>query len=70
MLDVGQSEDWFALQVFIAPCFIGFAEIAKRLRDDPKTVREGNRYWRWIETYLADDYTRGVKTLKGGSNDT
>ncbi|TGO45460.1 hypothetical protein BCON_0390g00030 [Botryotinia convoluta] len=61
VLDIGQSEDWLALQISMAPCLIGYGEIAKRLHADPKTKREGNIYWKWIENYVADDYTEAVK---------
>ncbi|KAI9846499.1 MAG: hypothetical protein M1837_003919 [Sclerophora amabilis] len=61
VLDVGHSEDWLALQVAFAPCLLGYGAIAKRLHDDPKTVREGNRYFKWIENYVAEDYTNAVK---------
>ncbi|KAI9646870.1 trifunctional hydroxymethylpyrimidine kinase/phosphomethylpyrimidine kinase/thiaminase [Ciborinia camelliae] len=56
-----KSEDWLALQISMAPCLIGYGEIAKRLHADPKTKREGNIYWKWIENYVADDYTEAVK---------
>ena len=67
ILDVGQSEDWMALQVSFAPCLLGYGAIARRLHDDSKTVREGNRYWKWITNYVADDYTEAVKTGSGMS---
>lgn len=60
VLDTGSSEDWLALQVALSPCLIGYGVIARRLYDDPKTVREGNRYWKWIQNYVADDYTEAV----------
>lgn len=60
VLDIGQSQDWFALQVALAPCLIGYGEIAKRLHADPNTKREGNIYWKWIENYVADDYVEAV----------
>lgn len=65
MLDVGQSEDWLALQVSFAPCLIGYGVIAKRLYDDPKTVRKDNIYWKWIENYTDKDYTMAVETGSG-----
>ncbi|TVY34379.1 putative hydroxymethylpyrimidine/phosphomethylpyrimidine kinase [Lachnellula subtilissima] len=61
VLDIGQAEDWLALQVSMAPCLIGYGEIAKRLHADPKTKREGNIYWKWIENYVADDYSEAVQ---------
>ncbi|PQE16747.1 hypothetical protein CJF30_00003453 [Rutstroemia sp. NJR-2017a BBW] len=61
----GQSEDWLALQMSMAPCLIGYGEIAKRLHADPKTKREGNIYWKWIENYVADDYVAAVNVGSG-----
>ncbi|KAI9782648.1 MAG: hypothetical protein M1835_003990 [Candelina submexicana] len=61
VLDIGNSEGWLALQVSFAPCLIGYGAIARRLYDNPKTVREGNRYWKWIENYVAQDYIEAVK---------
>ena len=65
VLDIGQAEDWLALQVSMAPCLIGYGEIAKRLHADPKTKREGNIYWKWIENYVADDYSEAVQIGSG-----
>lgn len=61
VLDIGQSEDWFALQIALMPCLIGYGHIARRLYDDQKTKREGNTYWNWVEQYVAEDYTDAVK---------
>ncbi|RJE25800.1 hypothetical protein PHISCL_01846 [Aspergillus sclerotialis] len=61
ILDIGQSDDWLALQVALAPCLIGYGAIARRLYTEKSTVREGNRYWKWIENYVADDYTEAVR---------
>ncbi|KAK1148624.1 trifunctional hydroxymethylpyrimidine kinase/phosphomethylpyrimidine kinase/thiaminase [Aspergillus melleus] len=61
ILDVGQSEDWLALQMALAPCLIGYGAIAQRLYSEKNTIREGNRYWKWIENYVADDYTEAVR---------
>jgi thiaminase len=60
VLDVGNSEDWYALQIALFPCLLGYHVIAKRLYDDPATIREGNRYWKWILNYVAEDYTAAV----------
>jgi thiaminase II len=61
VLDTGSSDDWLALQVALAPCLIGYGVIAKRLYSDPKTLHEGNRYWKWIENYAAEDYDEAVR---------
>jgi thiaminase len=49
----------------MAPCLIGYGEIAKRLHADLKTKREGNIYWKWIENYVADDYSEAVRVGSG-----
>jgi thiaminase len=54
VFDTGLSKDWLALQVALAPCLIGYEQIAKRLYSDAKTVREENRSWKWIENYAAE----------------
>lgn len=65
ILDVGQSQDWLALQMALAPCLIGYGAIARRLYSDESTPREGNQYWKWIENYIADDYTEAVRLGSG-----
>jgi hypothetical protein len=62
---VGQSEDWIALQMALAPCLIGYGAIARRLHSDSKTLRQGNQYWKWIENYVADDYQEAVRLGSG-----
>ena len=37
--DIGTREDWFALQVAMMPCLLGYGEIARRLYDDKTTLR-------------------------------
>ncbi|KAJ5176049.1 Phosphomethylpyrimidine kinase type-1 [Penicillium canariense] len=65
ILDVGQSEDWLALQMALAPCLIGYGAIARRLYSDKKSLRQGNQYWKWIENYVAEDYTEAVRLGSG-----
>lgn len=65
VLDIGQSQDWLALQVALLPCLIGYGIIAKRLFEDPKTLREGSKYWKWVESYVAEEY---VEAMARGSD--
>lgn len=67
MLDVGQSEDWLALQVSMAPCLLGYFAVADMLRSHASTQRDGNTYWPWIENYVAEDYTEAVRLGSGKS---
>ncbi|KAL6890773.1 Phosphomethylpyrimidine kinase domain-containing protein [Trichoderma evansii] len=61
VLDIGQSEDWLALQMALAPCLLGYGAVAKMLHAHADTVRDGNTYWAWIENYNADDYVEAVR---------
>ena len=60
LLDIGQSQDCLALHIAKAACLLGYGALARKLYDDPNTVREGNRYWPWIENYVAEDYVEAV----------
>lgn len=51
----------------LAPCLIGYGAIARRLYTEEHTRREGNRYWKWIENYVAEDYTEAVRLGSGKS---
>lgn len=62
---MGQSEDWLALQMALAPCLIGYGAIARRLYSEDRTLRDGNQYWKWIENYVAEDYTEAVRLGSG-----
>jgi thiaminase/transcriptional activator TenA len=55
-LEKGLSGDLLDLQVALAPCVVGYAEIGKRLIDEPSTVLDNNPYRSWIEMYAGDDY--------------
>jgi len=56
VLERGLAGDGLDLAVALAPCIVGYAEVAAFLKSDPDTVLEGNPYREWIETYAADDY--------------
>ncbi|OIW34117.1 hypothetical protein CONLIGDRAFT_652470 [Coniochaeta ligniaria NRRL 30616] len=63
VLDIGQSEDWVGLQIALAPCLLGYGDIARQLHSSPDARKgEENRYWPWIENYVAEDYATAVKT--------
>ncbi|KAK2072323.1 hypothetical protein P8C59_006682 [Phyllachora maydis] len=65
VLDIGQSQDWMGLQIALAPCLLGYGAVAKHLYSDPRSKREGNTYWTWIENYVAEDYVAAVRTGSG-----
>lgn len=62
ILDVGNRDDWLALQVALSPCLFGYLEAAKKRSTDPLSVPKNNPYWKWVDNYLADDYVQASET--------
>ncbi|MGI9276666.1 MAG: thiaminase II [Endozoicomonas sp.] len=60
VLERGMAGDILDLYTALSPCAVGYAEIGLRLINDPATKREGNPYWRWIETYGGDEFVSGA----------
>src|SRR3954463_14503891 len=56
VLDTGMRGDLLALQVALAPCVIGYAEIATRLAARSGALAATNPYRIWIEEYSGAPY--------------
>jgi thiaminase (transcriptional activator TenA) len=56
VLERGMAGDLLDLHVALAPCIVGYAEIAAELMADPATKLEGNPYRDWIEMYAGEEY--------------
>lgn len=56
VLERGMAGDLLDLQAALAPCVIGYGEIAKSLAADPQTRRAGNPYEPWIAMYAGTEY--------------
>ena len=56
VLDRGLAGDLLDLETALAPCIIGYAEIAQTLRSDPATKGAGNPYGEWIDMYAGSEY--------------
>jgi thiaminase/transcriptional activator TenA len=56
VLERGMAGDVLDLHTALAPCVIGYGEIARALFDDPATQLEGNPYRAWIDAYAGEDY--------------
>lgn len=65
LLEIGQSEDWLALQMALAACLLGYGAAAKALEAREDTVREGNMYWKWIENYAGLEYAEAMRLGSG-----
>ena len=56
VLDAGMRGDLLALKVALAPCVIGYAEIAGRLATPPQAHAPANPYRVWIAEYAGAPY--------------
>ena len=56
VLDAGMRGDLLALKVALAPCVIGYAEIATRLAARPDARAATNPYRVWIAEYAGAEY--------------
>jgi thiaminase/transcriptional activator TenA len=56
VMDRGLSGDILDLEVALAPCTIGYGEIALRIEAHPSRRRDGNPYDAWIAAYAGEEY--------------
>jgi thiaminase (transcriptional activator TenA) len=56
VLDRGAAGDRLDLEVSLAPCVVGYAEIAAERMADPATRRDGNPYREWLDMYAGAEY--------------
>ena len=56
VLDRGLAGDRLDLEVALAPCVVGYAEIAAERMTEPTTRRDGNPYREWLDMYSGDEY--------------
>lgn len=56
VLERGMAGDLLDLHAALAPCIVGYAEIASMLANDPDTRMTDNPYQPWIEMYAGDEY--------------
>jgi len=56
VLDRGLAGDRLDLEIALAPCMIGYAEIAVERMANPATRHDGNPYLDWLLMYSGDEY--------------
>ncbi|WP_290651469.1 thiaminase II [Aquisalimonas sp.] len=62
VLDTGNRGDLLDLHVALAPCLVGYGEIANWLNDQPGTVRgDSNPFDAWIGMYESDDFQASMR---------
>ena len=66
-LDIGTSEDWFALQVSLIPCLLGYGMIGERLKAErEKNPPKGEKFYQtWIDNYTSEEYRASMDTGRG-----
>lgn len=65
VLDAGMRGDLLALKVALAPCVIGYAEIATRLAAHPNAQDVSNPYRVWIAEYAGAPYQEVAAKASG-----
>ena len=61
VLDAGNRGDLLDLHVALAPCMVGYGEIANWLLAQPFTVTANNPYKPWIDMYASDDFQQAMQ---------
>lgn len=61
VLDAGSRGDLLDLHVALAPCMLGYAEIANWLQAQPFTRMQGNPYAAWIEMYASKEFQQAAR---------
>jgi thiaminase (transcriptional activator TenA) len=56
VLDRGLAGDRLDLEAALAPCIVGYAEIAAERMADPATRLDANPYREWLEMYAGAEY--------------
>lgn len=61
VLEAGQAGDILDLFVALAPCMVGYSDIALRIIDLPNGNSDDNPYAVWIREYASVEYTEVAK---------
>lgn len=69
VMDRGMAGDLLDLNVALAPCILGYAEIASWLLEQPFLVMQENPYADWINLYTSADYQQLADAHRAACND-
>lgn len=61
VLETGNRGDILDLHVALAPCIVGYAEIASWLMKQRQTVRVGNAYGAWLDMYTSREFQHAAQ---------
>lgn len=62
VMERGMAGNLLDLNVALAPCIIGYAEIANWLQLQPFLLKLGNPYADWIDMYASEEYQQFANT--------
>jgi thiaminase/transcriptional activator TenA len=62
VLDTGNRGDLLDMHVALAPCLVGYGEVANFLNGEPTTIRAGNPYDAWIGMYESDAFQAAMRS--------
>lgn len=69
VLDAGHRGDLLDLHVALAPCLVGYADIARWLVAQPFTVRgDANPYEAWIQMYISPEFQSAAQAERDWLN--
>lgn len=69
VLDAGHRGDLLDLHVALAPCLVGYADIASWLVTLPSTVRgDANPYEAWIQMYISPEFQAAAQAERDWLN--
>lgn len=68
VLDAGASGDLLDLHVALAPCVVGYAEVANWALAQPFLKRHGNPYMRWIDMYADVEFQQAAQAERDWLN--
>lgn len=68
VLDAGASGDLLDLHVALAPCVVGYADVANWLQTQPFLKRDGNPYMRWINMYADAEFQQAAQAERDWLN--
>jgi thiaminase/transcriptional activator TenA len=69
VLDQGLAGDRLDLEAALAPCVVGYAEIAAERIADPATRHDGNPYRDWLLRYSGEEYQNLARTAAAALDD-
>lgn len=64
VLDCGMAGDLLDLHVALAPCVVGYAEIARNIASRDGFLLGSHPYREWIEEYLSPEYCASVTAAR------